>query len=355
MTHVPTPEVGRREFLAAGAGLATVTAGGSTVAAQGAQPKTAAKATGPLRIIDFHNHFVGPAFALTGTGNSAGPQADLLKRNMTDPAALIGSVGEASIEARIINTPTAFIEDAQGNVPAGTHERINDHLAGLVAKNKGRIYAMATVDAYAGEAAAKELQRASKDLGLRGVFLESGKNGLLLDAPEARPTLTVAAQLGIPVFVHPVTDPEMHKRFRRTGRNGTRLARATINSASLIAMLEGGVYDALPNLNVVVTTLAIGGVLLAGGFGDGAKIRADTPAALRRHVYIDTMGLHPALVRSVVDLLGPDHVLMGTDWPIVVEKSVPERLQKALDACGLDAAQQQMVAGGNALRLLGIG
>ena len=87
---------------------------------------------------------------------------------------------------------------------------------------------------------------------------------------------------------------------------------------------------------MVVTTLAFGGVLLAGGFGDGQRIRSDAPALTRRHVYIDTMGLHPAVIRAAVDLLGADHVLMGTDWPIVEEKSVPERLQKAFAHAGLE-------------------
>jgi predicted TIM-barrel fold metal-dependent hydrolase len=54
------------------------------------------------------------------------------------------------------------------------------------------------------------------------------------------------------------------------------------------------------------------------------------------------------------DVLGADHVLMGTDWPIVVEKSVPERLQTAFAHCGLTAAEQQMIASGNTLRLLGV-
>ena len=39
-----------------------------------------------------------------------------------------------------------------------------------------------------------------------------------------------------------------------------RLARATINSAALIAMLEGGTFDEIPGLRVVVTTLAFGGL-----------------------------------------------------------------------------------------------
>jgi predicted TIM-barrel fold metal-dependent hydrolase len=159
----------------------------------------------------------------------------------------------------------------------------------------------------------------------------------------------------VPVFVHPLTDPPLHKRFARIGRIGLRFARGTINSAALINMLEGGTFDELPKLQLVVTTLAMGGILLAGGFGDGSHIRSDAPALARRHIYVDTMGIHPAVVRCAVDLLGADHVLMGTDWPIVVEKSVPERLQKAFAHSGLNAAEQQLVAGGNALRLLGIG
>ena len=100
--------------------------------------------------------------------------------------------------------------------------------------------------------------------------------------------------------------------------------------------------------------LGAGASAAAGGFSDGARLRKDTPAANRRQIYIDTMGLHPALVRAAVDLLGADHVLVGTDWPIAVEKSMPQRVRAALDACGLDAAEQQMVASGNTLRLLGV-
>jgi aminocarboxymuconate-semialdehyde decarboxylase len=95
-------------------------------------------------------------------------------------------------------------------------------------------------------------------------------------------------------------------------------------------------------------------VLLAGGFGDGQRIRSDTPALTRRHVYIDTMGLNPAVIRAAVDILGADHVLMGTDWPIVEEKSVPERLQEAFAHSALSPAEQQMIASGNTLKLLGI-
>ena len=352
MTDEKSTFLGRRELLSA---LTAAATGGLFVAAQ-ARGDKATEPTAALKIIDFHNHYVGPSFPLT-TLAKAPPalqsQWERINRNLADPRSLLSSIEEAGIAARVINTPTAFLEDAAGNVPADMIPRINDAVAELASKSPGRLYGLATVDAYAGDAAARELTRAVKELGLRGVFVESAKRDLLPDAREARPAFATAAALGVPVFVHPVTDPAMHNRFKKLGPLGVRLARANINAAALVALLEGGVFDELPNLRVVVTTLALGGVLLAGGFGDGARLRSDAPALTRRHVYIDTMGLHPVLLRAAVDVLGADHVLVGTDWPIAVEKSVPERLAAAFAACGLSAAEQEMITSGNTLRLLG--
>lgn len=133
------------------------------------------------------------------------------------------------------------------------------------------------------------------------MLLESAKGDLLLDAPQARPTLATAAALGVPVVDHPVNPQPLTRQRAPYGRLGTLFARGTVNAASLIALLEGGVFDELPNLQVVVTTLAIGGALLGGGL-TGAKLRNDTPALLRSHVYIDTMGFDPALIRNTAEI-----------------------------------------------------
>jgi predicted TIM-barrel fold metal-dependent hydrolase len=341
----------RREFL--GAIGSSAAAAGSLAGASGA----VAQASAPLKIVDFHNHYMGPHWTLTNMASvppAARPAWEVTNRLLQTQSELLASVENAGIAARVINTPTAFIEDADGNPPAGAHQRINDRMAELCGKHPGKLYGLATVDAFNGDAGAREVTRAVKELGLRGVFVESAKRDLILGEKETRPMLAAAASLGVPVFVHPLTDPTLHKRFMRSGRIGVRLARGTINNAALITMLEGGTFDELPKLQVVMTTLAMGGILLAAGFGDGMRIRVDAPALTRRHVYVDTMGIHPSVVRVAIELLGADHVLMGTDWPIIVEKSVPDRLQKAFAHCGLSPAEQQMVAGGNTLRLLGV-
>ena len=155
---------------------------------------------------------MGPSWTLTNLANvppAARPTWERINGNLQSQNSLLASIETAGIAARVINTPTAFIEDADGNIPPDAVQRINDQMA-------GKLYGLATVDAFSGDAAAREVTRAVRELGLRGVFLESARRDLILGAKETRPTLAAAASLGVPVFVHPLTDPQLHKRFPRS-------------------------------------------------------------------------------------------------------------------------------------------
>ncbi len=66
------------------------------------------------------------------------------------------------------------------------------------------------------------------------------------------------------------------------------------------------------------------------------------------------MGLNPPTVRYLVDFLGADRVLVGTDWPIWAPVSRPV-LTKVFAEAGITPDQQQLIAEGNANRLLGRG
>jgi predicted TIM-barrel fold metal-dependent hydrolase len=268
-----------------------------------------------LELVDFHNHFVG---ALPSDAPAKWP-------SLADEAALKRSL--EGVSTRVVSTPPEF-------VPGVPMQRINDSIAGLIRKHPDRLVGLASVDAYCGMAAAEELTRAVRALGLRGVFIESAKDELLPDCEQAQPVFAAAASLGVPVFLHPVPDLPLRRRFENE-----RFARSTINSAAILAMITAGMFEKHGGLKVVVTALALGGLLLADSVPDG--------------VYVDTTGMNPATLRGAIELLGARRVVAGSDWPVVQEKDLGERLSCMLASFGLPSAARDRVAAGNAKELLG--
>jgi aminocarboxymuconate-semialdehyde decarboxylase len=67
-------------------------------------------------------------------------------------------------------------------------------------------------------------------------------------------------------------------------------------------------------MTMVVTALAFGGLAMAAGLSSESLLPPGTVDVMRKHVLIDTMRFHPALIRASVDLLGADKVMAGSDW-----------------------------------------
>lgn len=278
-----------------------------------------------LRIIDFHVHHVPSRFEPTTLRTFPPGQRERwaeVNRKLADEAFLLRDIEEGDVALRVVNTPAALIADEGGNVAHATIVEINDVLADVVARHPRHLVGLATIDAYDGDRAAREAQRAVRDLGFRGIFVDSARGDALINSPQARPALQAAAELGVPVFVHPVNPQPLTSQLASYGRLGTLLARGTVNAAALIALLEGGVFTELPRLQVVVTALAFGGLALAGGFSHHSRLPDGALETLRRHVSIDTMGFNPALIAASIDLLGASNVIAGSDWPIVNEGPV---------------------------------
>jgi aminocarboxymuconate-semialdehyde decarboxylase len=319
------------------------------------QPEGPAMNAEALDIVDFHNHHVPAVFQPT-TALRAPPDQQArwaaINTLLADEDALVAASHAGDISARVVNIPTALIADEQGRVPSGTEQRINDLLAALVARQNGRVIGLASIDAYSGEAGGREVGRAVRDLGFRGIFVDSASGDDFIDAPIARPTLIAAAELEVPVFVHPI-NPPLARKLAPYGRVGTLYARGTSNAAALVALIEGGVFDALSGLKTVFTNLAIGGLLLSGAFAGPRPDGSDITSLLRRHVHIDTMGFNPILLRAAVALLGARNVLVGSDWPIVDTLPLRGRVERLLSDAGVAAEPDRLaIAGGNARRLL---
>ena len=199
------------------------------------------------------------------------------------------------------------------------------------------------------------MERTIQELGLGGICVDCAQGDHFLDAPEARPTLEAAAKLGVVVFVHPVSPIGLTERLLHLGHTGTLLARGTENAASLLALLRSGILDKLHDLKVVLPMIGAAAFFFAGiaeqDYGREEGWRGVSPRITRQRLYVDTMGFDPATIRFAVDLLGAEHVLVGSDWPIM-PIATRQDVDEVLAKLNLTVQQRAAILCGNTARLL---
>jgi predicted TIM-barrel fold metal-dependent hydrolase len=306
-------------------------------------------------IVDFHSHFYPPQWHHI-PAPSAGPLARFWPL-LTNIDAQLEAMAQAGITAKVLSAPTAALMPPGQPAPASEIERLNDHFAYLVSKHPAHLLALATIDAFQGEVAAREAERAVKSLGMGGICVDCAQGDHWLDEPQARPTLTVAAELDVPIFVHPVSPVGLTERMARLGHVGILLARGTENAASILALLRSGLFDELPNLKIVLPMIGAATLLFSGmadqEHGRETGWQGTMPSLLRQRLYVDTMGFDAASIRFAINLLGSEHVLLGSDWPIMPiqpRQAIQTLLQRP--DLALTQEEQQNILSTNTLRLL---
>jgi predicted TIM-barrel fold metal-dependent hydrolase len=123
----------------------------------------------------------------------------------------------------------------------------------------------------------------------------------------------------------------------------------------VIALLRSGIFDEFPGLRAVIPMIGVAALLFAGIANQEHERergwRGGPPATTRKRLYVDTMGYDPASIRFAVDLLGAEHVLNGSDWPIMPIAGL-QHVKEALTAAGLTADRQAAIMSGNTLDLM---
>ncbi|GGM07320.1 MULTISPECIES: amidohydrolase family protein [Micromonospora] len=310
--------------------------------------------TGPVPVVDFHSHHVAPgvpAVVPVGAGDELRRSWRRVARAVGDVGATLTGMDRLGITRRVLSAPPAMVTPDGTTITPRTVGVLNDHLAEVVAANPDRFAGLATVDAYAGRAGARTVADAVA-AGLGGIVVDCAHQGRYLDDPRCRPTLEAAAEAGLVVFVHPVSPAALAADLRPLGRPGTSLARGTAVSASLLALLGAGTLDAVPGLRVVFPMLGAAGLHLAAGSDAVERIAAGVAPTERWHVYVDTMGFAPAAIRFAVELLGADHVVAGSDWPVPDRPADRTRVVDALTRAGLTTAQHHQITHRTAAALL---
>ena len=264
---------------------------------------------------------------------------------------LLRESAEAGVELRLLSTTIEGVFGTQGPTNITLIRKINDFLAETQQRHPGRLAALATIDAFSGEEGAREVERAINELGHVGIVIDSSRDERFLADPSVRPTLEAAAALKVPVLVHPVGAPNSDALTQGGGTAAYAFGRGLVNGAAFLSVLGTRLLEELPDLNLVFTAIGVGSLVIAAAETEQYS-EAKRASGTRPNVYFDIMGLNPQTIRYLVDFLGVERVLVGSDWPIWAPVS-RRALDKAFSEAGLTLDQQKAIAEGNTRRLLG--
>ena len=229
----------------------------------------------------------------------------------------------------------------------------NDALAGLVREHPDRVAALGAVPLQDPELAAAELVGVMQHLS--GVEVAASVRGVFLGDDRFEPFWEAAETTGALVFVHPTTRGFDSPAFQDYYLWNT-VANPLETAITAAHMVMAGVMERHPRLRVLLAhgggaLLAVRGRLRhAHKFQPQARSRLhESPDVAIRRFYFDTLTHDDMLLRALIDYVGPEHVLLGSDYPFDMGDA---RHVDTVRRLGLAPDVEQAVLGGNAERLL---
>jgi uncharacterized protein len=240
----------------------------------------------------------------------------------------------------------------------------NDKFAETAQAHPTRFAGFATLPWQAPEAAARELERAVKELGLKGALINGRPGEAFLDNPFYEPILATLNELKVPLYVHPgLTLPAVQTPYysgfdRELSARLSMFAWGWHNEAGIevVRMLLAGVFDRFPHLQVI-----------SGHWGEmvpfflqrledsipqeASGLKRSIVQTYREHVYVSPSGmLTLPHFQFIYSLMGADRILYSIDYPYQSLDGARTFIE-GLPICDTEKA---LIAHGNAERLLGL-
>jgi aminocarboxymuconate-semialdehyde decarboxylase len=239
-----------------------------------------------------------------------------------------------------------------------TAQATNDEIADMVRARPDRFAGLGTLPMQDVKAATAELERCVVKLGLKGAEINDHVNGRTLEEPEFRPFWKAVEQLGALVFFHQAGETLVTPRSTRYHLPNT-IGNLVDRAVTFATLTFGGVLDAFPDLKLC---LGHGGGYTCYGIGRmdrGWQVRAEArlhltqpPSAYLRRFHYDCIVYTEPALRYLVDTVGADRVVFGTDWPYDMALDWP--VSWILGMKSLNQAEKEAILWRNLEGLLGL-
>ncbi len=305
-----------------------------------------------------------PGFrSLWGFFLGATPRATQLAARIQDLGARrIADMDASGIAKQLVllTAPGVQVFDAATAVTLSTE--LNDQLLQEIRKCPDRYAALAAIAPQQPGAAAAELQRAVRKLGMKGAVINSHTQGEYLDDPKYWEIFEAAQALDVPLYLHPNTPPaSMIEPFLPRGLDGAIYGFAVETGLHLLRIIVAGVFDRFPRLKLVVGHLGEGlpfwlfrldfmhrSMVNASRYPGVKPLKKKPSDYLRENVWVTTSGMQwaPAIL-FCQQVLGVDRVMYAMDYPY---QFVPEEV-KVTDELPIPPGDRQKLYQLNAERV----
>jgi 2,3-dihydroxybenzoate decarboxylase len=277
----------------------------------------------------------------------------------------IRDMDETGIAVQILSLTSPGVQIFDTDTAVSLAVSCNDQLAEAIRKYSSRFDGLAAIAPQDPAAAAKELERGVRRLGLKGAIINSHTRGEYLDDSKFWPIFEAAEALNVPIYLHPNTPPKSWiGPFLESGLDGAIYGFAVETGLHLLRIVVSGVFDRFPGLRVVVGHLGEGlpywvfridfmhsRMVAAGRYPNVKKLRRAPSDYLKENVYVTTSGMawQPPILYAQ-SVLGVDRVLYAMDYPY---QFVPEEVA-VTDGLPISAADKKMLYQSNAERVFGL-
>ncbi len=303
----------------------------------------------------FTRHWLTPDVFMTSPVDATKLEA---RGNLSDVGQRLRDMDEAGIDMQVLSVGNPIGEESDPSIAIAWARKINDELAQLVDKYPERFAAFARITWQEPAAAADELERAVKELGLKGVKVDSHISGEYLDDRKYWTIFKKTEELGVPVYLHPrEPSPDMIKPYLAyPGLPFAMWGYAAEASLHAVRLICSGLFDELPRLKIIL-----------GHMGEGLpfwlwRMDKHMPRSLKNlnkkpseyvkdNFFVATSGMfsQPALMCAYL-ALGADNILFAVDYP---SESAIEAVQ-FMDAAPICTSDKEKIYYLNAERLLGL-
>ena len=232
----------------------------------------------------------------------------------------------------------------------------NDAIARAIAQYPDRLVGLGIVPLQDIGLAVKELERIAGELKFPGIEIRSNVNGAYLGEEQFRPFWEAVQSLDLFVFVHPdqpIIGNEKLKEYYLINLVGNPIE----TTRSIADVVFGGVLEAFPKLKICFAHAGGTVPFIRGRFEHGYQVRPEPKAKIKRPpseyiklLYFDTITHWEPALEFLVNTVGADKVVVGSDYPFDMGPAEPVRFVEG--APGISEADKKKILGENAARLL---